>query len=100
MPWAVMTLLVSCKNSLVLLRSFVFIHFLAKILPQSSTDVVKADPSLITVKPEPLVYRCRKCRYVVACMGSLSLGKELTVGSFAICIVCGTLDNSVENKCC
>jgi hypothetical protein len=27
-------------------------------------DVVKSDPSLITVKPEPLVYRCRKCRYV------------------------------------
>lgn len=99
MLWAVVTLLVSCKNSLVLLRH-VFIYFLAKILPQSCMDVVKADPSLITVKPEPLVYRCRKCRYVVACMGNLSLGKEWTVGSFAICLVCGTLDNSVENKCC
>ncbi|PSN30522.1 hypothetical protein C0J52_24114 [Blattella germanica] len=34
----------------------------AKILPQSCMDVVKSDPSLITVKPDPLVYRCRKCR--------------------------------------
>jgi len=71
-----MTLLVLCQNIVVLLKSFVFISFLAKILPQSCMDVVKADPSLITVKPEPLVYRCRKCRYVVACVGSLSLGKE------------------------
>ncbi|XP_069696399.1 dual specificity protein phosphatase MPK-4 [Periplaneta americana] len=38
----------------------------AKILPQSCMDVVKSDPSLITVKPEPLVYRCRKCRRIVA----------------------------------
>lgn len=75
-----MTLLLSCKNILVLLRNFVFLFFspLAKILPQSCMDVVKADPSLITVKPEPLVYRCRKCRYVVACMACLSVeGSEL-----------------------
>ncbi|GFG38883.1 hypothetical protein Cfor_02190 [Coptotermes formosanus] len=50
----------------------------AKILPQSCMDVVKADPSLITVRPEPLVYRCRKCRCVVACAESSNLGKEQT----------------------
>lgn len=43
----------------------------AKILPQSCMDVVKADPSLITVRPEPLVYRCRKCRRIVACASNL-----------------------------
>nr|CAD7444387.1 unnamed protein product [Timema bartmani] len=36
----------------------------AKILPQSCMDVIKSDPALITVKPEPVVYRCHKCRYV------------------------------------
>lgn len=33
-----------------------------KILPQCCSDVVKADPSLITVRPDPRVFRCRKCR--------------------------------------
>lgn len=37
-----------------------------KILPQCCADVVKADPSLITVRPDPRVYRCRKCRRIVA----------------------------------
>nr|CAD7433720.1 unnamed protein product [Timema monikensis] len=36
----------------------------AKILPQSCMDVIKSDPALITVRPEPVVYRCHKCRYV------------------------------------
>ncbi|XP_023720741.1 dual specificity protein phosphatase MPK-4 isoform X1 [Cryptotermes secundus] len=42
-----------------------------KILPQNCMDVVKSDPSLITVKPEPLVYRCRKCRRIVASASNL-----------------------------
>ncbi|XP_050430712.1 dual specificity protein phosphatase MPK-4-like isoform X2 [Adelges cooleyi] len=33
-----------------------------KILPQDCTDVIKRDPSLISAKPDPKVYRCRKCR--------------------------------------
>ncbi|KAK7792218.1 hypothetical protein R5R35_007476 [Gryllus longicercus] len=37
-----------------------------KILPQSCVDVIKPDPGLITVRPEPLVYRCRRCRRVLA----------------------------------
>ncbi|XP_021937206.1 dual specificity protein phosphatase MPK-4-like isoform X2 [Zootermopsis nevadensis] len=43
----------------------------ARILPQSCMDVVKSDPSLITVKPDPLVYRCRKCRRIVASASNL-----------------------------
>ncbi|XP_052133667.1 dual specificity protein phosphatase MPK-4-like [Frankliniella occidentalis] len=38
----------------------------ARILPTGFMDLVKSDPSLIRVKPEPLVYRCRKCRRIVA----------------------------------
>lgn len=29
-------------------------------------DLVKPDPGLIQTKPEPIVYRCRKCRRIVA----------------------------------
>ncbi|XP_015596741.1 dual specificity protein phosphatase MPK-4 [Cephus cinctus] len=38
----------------------------AKILPQSCMDLVKPDPALTTVHPEPTVYRCKKCRRIVA----------------------------------
>lgn len=38
----------------------------AKILPQNYMDLVKADPALTTVRPEPTVYRCKKCRRIVA----------------------------------
>lgn len=38
----------------------------AKILPQSCMDLVKFDPGLTQTNPEPIVYRCRKCRRVVA----------------------------------
>ncbi|KAG7197840.1 hypothetical protein KM043_001652 [Ampulex compressa] len=37
-----------------------------KILPQSCVDLIKADPALMTVRPEPTVYRCKKCRRIVA----------------------------------
>lgn len=38
----------------------------AKILPQSCIDLIKPDPALTTVRPEPTVYRCKKCRRIVA----------------------------------
>ncbi|XP_043681426.1 dual specificity protein phosphatase MPK-4-like isoform X2 [Vespula pensylvanica] len=37
-----------------------------KILPQNCIDLIKPDPALTTVRPEPTVYRCRKCRRIVA----------------------------------
>uniref|UniRef100_A0A0A9XAB3 Dual specificity protein phosphatase 12 n=1 Tax=Lygus hesperus TaxID=30085 RepID=A0A0A9XAB3_LYGHE len=37
-----------------------------KILPTEHMDVVKDDPATITVRPDPLVYRCCKCRRIVA----------------------------------
>nr|CAD7604925.1 unnamed protein product [Timema genevievae] len=43
----------------------------AKILPQSCMDVIKSDPALITVKPEPVVYRCHKCRRILASASNL-----------------------------
>lgn len=38
----------------------------AKILPQGNMDLIKPDPGLTQTNPEPNVYRCRKCRRVVA----------------------------------
>lgn len=40
--------------------------YTAKILPQNCMDLVKPDPGLIQSNPEPIVYRCRKCRRIVA----------------------------------
>lgn len=38
----------------------------AKRLPQSFNDLIKPDPALTQTNPEPIVYRCRKCRRIVA----------------------------------
>lgn len=38
----------------------------AKILPQTCIDLVKPDPALETIRPEPTVYRCKRCRRIVA----------------------------------
>ncbi|XP_014227363.1 dual specificity protein phosphatase MPK-4-like [Trichogramma pretiosum] len=38
----------------------------ARILPQSYIDLIKPDPALNKTHPEPTVYRCKKCRRVVA----------------------------------
>ena len=38
----------------------------ARILPQNYIDLIKPDPALLTTHPEPTVYRCKKCRRVVA----------------------------------
>ncbi|KOC65958.1 Dual specificity protein phosphatase 12 [Habropoda laboriosa] len=38
----------------------------AKILPQNCAELIKPDPALATVRPEPTVYRCKKCRRIVA----------------------------------
>lgn len=38
----------------------------AKILPQDYFDLIKADPGLTQIQPEPNVYRCKKCRRVLA----------------------------------
>lgn len=34
-------------------------------------DLVKSDPGLIQSKPEPIVYRCKKCRRIVAAKSNL-----------------------------
>ncbi|KAM7350202.1 dual specificity protein phosphatase MPK-4 [Cochliomyia hominivorax] len=38
----------------------------AKILPQNFNNLIKADPAITQENPEPIVYRCRKCRRVLA----------------------------------
>ncbi|XP_058128436.1 dual specificity protein phosphatase MPK-4 [Anopheles ziemanni] len=47
----------------------------AKRLPTECMDVVKADPGVTQESPEPYVYRCRKCRRVVATRSNLLLHK-------------------------
>uniref|UniRef100_A0AAG5CUH1 Protein-tyrosine-phosphatase n=1 Tax=Anopheles atroparvus TaxID=41427 RepID=A0AAG5CUH1_ANOAO len=47
----------------------------AKRLPTECMDVVKADPGVTQESPEPYVYRCRKCRRVVATRSNLMLHK-------------------------
>lgn len=50
----------------------------AKILPQSCMDLVKPDPSLTQSKPEPIVYRCKKCRRIVAAKSNLVTHTRVT----------------------
>ena len=38
----------------------------ARILPQNYIDLIKPDPALLTTHPEPTVYRCKKCRRILA----------------------------------
>lgn len=42
-----------------------------KILPRDCLDVVQPDPSLTCVNPDPLVYRCCRCRRIVASANNL-----------------------------
>lgn len=51
---------------------------LAKILPQSCKDLVKSDPGTIQTKPEPIVYRCRKCRRILAAKSNVITHKAAT----------------------
>lgn len=47
----------------------------AKILPMNFMDLIKKDPGIIEEHPEPFVYRCRKCRRIVANKSNLILHK-------------------------
>lgn len=42
-----------------------------KILPQLFADLVKPDPGLTRERPDPVVYRCKKCRRIVASQANL-----------------------------
>ncbi|XP_054273104.1 dual specificity protein phosphatase MPK-4 [Macrosteles quadrilineatus] len=42
-----------------------------KILPLDCLDVIQPDPSLIRVSPDPLVYRCCRCRRIIASAANL-----------------------------
>lgn len=56
----------------------------AKILPQSFMDLVTSDPGLTQTNPEPIVYRCRKCRRVVAARSNvMTHRRSVTAGMTA-----------------
>lgn len=42
-----------------------------KILPQEYFHLIKSDPGLAQLQPEPNVYRCKKCRRIVASASNL-----------------------------
>ncbi|KAM3956614.1 dual specificity protein phosphatase MPK-4 [Aphomia sociella] len=42
-----------------------------KILPQMFADLVKPDPGVIRERPDPIVYRCKKCRRIVASQNNI-----------------------------
>ncbi|XP_075990194.1 dual specificity protein phosphatase MPK-4-like [Anticarsia gemmatalis] len=42
-----------------------------KILPQLFADLVKPDPGLVRERPDPIVYRCKKCRRIVASQNNI-----------------------------
>ncbi|XP_045472736.1 dual specificity protein phosphatase MPK-4-like [Harmonia axyridis] len=42
-----------------------------KILPQNFLQCIKSDPGLERSLPEPNVYKCKKCRRVLACFSNL-----------------------------
>ncbi|EFA12947.1 dual specificity protein phosphatase MPK-4 [Tribolium castaneum] len=46
-----------------------------KILPQNFMDLIKFDPGLTQTQPEPNVYRCKKCRRVLASESNLMTHK-------------------------
>ncbi|EAT34447.1 AAEL013312-PA, partial [Aedes aegypti] len=48
----------------------------AKRLPVNCMDVVKPDPAVTQETPEPIVYRCRKCRRVIATKSNLLTHKQ------------------------
>lgn len=52
-----------------------------KILPQSFSDLIKPDPGLTQERPDPRVYRCKKCRRVVATHSNIipHLPKQLKI---------------------
>ncbi|XP_055609197.1 dual specificity protein phosphatase MPK-4 [Uranotaenia lowii] len=52
----------------------------AKRLPVNCMDVVKPDPAVTQETPEPIVYRCRKCRRVVASKSTLLAHKPRPPG--------------------
>uniref|UniRef100_A0A1Y1L6G8 Uncharacterized protein n=1 Tax=Photinus pyralis TaxID=7054 RepID=A0A1Y1L6G8_PHOPY len=52
-----------------------------KILPQDFFDLIKPDPGLVRIEPEPNCYRCKKCRRVVACESNLITHQDLESSS-------------------
>ncbi|KAJ0180858.1 hypothetical protein K1T71_002943 [Dendrolimus kikuchii] len=52
-----------------------------KILPQLFGDLVKTDPGLTRERPDPIVYRCKKCRRIVASQNNIipHIPKEIKV---------------------
>ncbi|XP_060517754.1 dual specificity protein phosphatase MPK-4-like [Cylas formicarius] len=47
-----------------------------KILPQPFMDLIQPDPGLPQSQPEPNVYRCKKCRRILASESNLILHKD------------------------
>jgi len=62
------------------------LSFIVKVLPPPYTDVIRPDPALFSVRPEPVVYRCKKCRLVTALL-KRKYYSEIYFLLFAYCII-------------
>lgn len=49
----------------------------AKMLTHQFLDLIKQDPGLQQINPEPIVYRCRKCRRIVAAKSNVIVHKPV-----------------------
>lgn len=49
---------------------------IVKMLPHNFMDLIKPDPGLTQTQPEPNVYRCKKCRRVLATESNLLIHKK------------------------
>lgn len=58
----------------------------AKILPQDFFDLIKPDPALIRIQPEPNVYRCKKCRRILASESNLITHQDIQAGAKGLCM--------------
>ncbi|KAF2896041.1 hypothetical protein ILUMI_10134 [Ignelater luminosus] len=57
----------------------------AKILPQDFFDLIKPDPGLTRIQPEPNVYRCKKCRRIVASESNLITHQDTQSNARGFC---------------
>lgn len=39
-------------------------------------ELIQPDPALLQERPDPLVYRCRKCRRILACQSNVITHKK------------------------
>lgn len=66
----------------------------AKILPPSFKSLIKSDPAVTQENPEPIVYRCRKCRRVLVSKSHVLLHNSKSLGTSTVPTASKECDNN------